>query len=108
MVGTTGTSIDAYVDGVVDKAVDGHVHTDNSAQVYTKDLKKRFPLCLGSENPVLRSPAASVTFPLSDDMKELANALPVLMEEYDGVGLAAPQVGQSYRMLAITTWRERK
>lgn len=60
---------------------------------------------LGRDHPVLRAQAQIVDFPLSTSLQELAQVLPVLMEAYNGVGLAAPQVGQSYRMLAMTQWR---
>lgn len=64
-------------------------------------------------NPVLREYAEKVTFPLSDENKELAKKMmeyleisqnPDLAEEYGlraGVGLAAPQVGVSLQMASV-------
>lgn len=64
-------------------------------------------------NPVLRSRAQELTFPLSDEEKEMGHKMmeylevsqdEKLAEKYHlraGVGLAAPQVGSSTRMAAV-------
>lgn len=50
---------------------------------------------------VLRTPAKDVSFPLSQEVKTLAKAMKDTLFKLNGVGLAAPQVGVSLRMLAI-------
>ncbi|MDO1605296.1 peptide deformylase [Lactobacillus sp. YT155] len=64
-------------------------------------------------NPVLRKVAQKVTFPLSKENKQLADDMmeylvnsqdPVLGQKYGlraGVGLAAPQVGESVAMASV-------
>ncbi|WP_056998005.1 peptide deformylase [Fructilactobacillus fructivorans] len=66
-------------------------------------------------NPVLRNQAKPVKFPLSDEDRELGEKMmkylevsqdPELCKKYHlraGVGLAAPQVGQSKSMAAVLT-----
>ena len=41
-------------------------------------------------------------------MEDFADILLALMYEYDGVGLAAPQLGKNIRMIAVTQWKETK
>jgi peptide deformylase len=50
---------------------------------------------------VLTTPAESVTFPLSSDDKKLITAMKVKLMALGGVGLAAPQVNVSKRIIAI-------
>ncbi|MFC6465365.1 peptide deformylase [Marinilactibacillus sp. GCM10026970] len=64
-------------------------------------------------HPTLRKIAEKVDFPLSEDIKQLANELlqflinsqdPEIAEEYElraGVGIAAPQVNVSSQLLAV-------
>ena len=64
-------------------------------------------------NPVLRKVAEPLTFPLSDHYKKLADDMmeylinsqdPKIAEKHQlraGVGLAAPQVGESVQMAAL-------
>ena len=64
-------------------------------------------------NPVLRQIAKPLTFPLSDEYKKLADDMmeylinsqdPKIAEKHQlraGVGLAAPQVGESVQMAAL-------
>ena len=49
-------------------------------------------------NPVLRTPAQAVTFPLAGEVRSLIDDMMATMREADGVGIAAPQV---YQPLAI-------
>jgi peptide deformylase len=65
-----------------------------------KRLSKIYPLVIGADAPVLRTLAKAVV--LTSEMRRLALDLIELMWEYDGVGLAAPQIGQSLRMFAYT------
>lgn len=40
------------------------------------------------------------------DIKQLAEDMKVVCREYDGVGLAAPQIGLPIKMIYITHWRK--
>lgn len=66
-------------------------------------LKHLYPLQVGAANPLLRTVCAPVET-ITDEIKVLADALIELMRYHKGVGLAAPQVGQTIRMAAITQW----
>jgi len=68
-----------------------------------KELEKEYPLEFGVDNPVLRTSCPKVT-QIDDDVKELGLALQKLVWAYEGVGIAAPQVGHSVRIAAITQW----
>ena len=50
---------------------------------------------------VLRSIAAELKFPLSAQDKDLINQMKKKVVELEGVGLAAPQVGYSLKIIAI-------
>ena len=52
-------------------------------------------------NPVLRTPARPVPFPLSDEVRELIDDMLATMREADGVGIAAPQVHQSLAIFIV-------
>lgn len=67
-------------------------------------IQDKYPLVIGVNNPLLREKSKQITFPLSQDLKDLYKALPVLMEKYDGVGLAAIQVGIPVQMAVTTQW----
>jgi peptide deformylase len=43
-----------------------------------------------------------------EDIQDFSMILLSLMYEYDGIGLAAPQLGQNIRMIAVTQWKEQK
>lgn len=64
-------------------------------------LKEQYPLQFGVDNPVLRSVCDEVET-ITSEIQALYTALWELVWEYDGVGLAAPQVGKTVRMAAIT------
>lgn len=51
-------------------------------------------------NPILRKKAAPIT-EITDEIKELAEAMIPLMYSEDGIGLAAPQVAKSVRMIVV-------
>ncbi len=53
-------------------------------------------------NPILRKKAKPVLV-FDDALKALVNEMNETMVEYDGVGLAAPQVGQSIQLVVIDT-----
>ncbi len=67
---------------------------------------QRFPLQYGANNPILRTITAPVDH-TDPSVQEVVEALKNLLHEYDGVGLAAPQIGQDMRAIAITR-RNRK
>ena len=50
---------------------------------------------------ILRAPAELVVFPLSEEMKKLAKDMLDTVPVADGIGLAAPQVGRSVRLIVI-------
>jgi len=55
----------------------------------------------------LRKVAEPVTFPLSDEVKQLVQDMADTMYDAPGVGLAAPQIGVSLRVAVTdTTWRD--
>lgn len=66
-----------------------------------RDLEAKYPLILGVDNPILRTPCSLVTT-ITPEIKELGEALQKLVRAYEGVGLAAPQIGASWRMAAFT------
>ncbi len=66
-------------------------------------LKKMYPLQIGINNPILRQKSKEIQV-ISDDIKNFAEVLLALMYEYDWVGLAAPQIGQNIRIIAVTKW----
>ncbi|RUQ78847.1 peptide deformylase [Legionella septentrionalis] len=50
---------------------------------------------------ILKTPAANVPFPLHHEDKQLIRAMKKKLYELEGVGLAAPQVNMSKRIIAI-------
>lgn len=64
-------------------------------------LKQQYPLQLGADNSILRTVSSEIAH-ISSEVQELAHALELLVREYEGVGLAAPQIGKNMRMVAIT------
>ncbi len=52
-------------------------------------------------NKILREPAEPVKFPLSKEIKKLTKDMIDTVQNADGIGLAAPQVGKSLRVVVI-------
>ena len=52
-------------------------------------------------NEVLRKPTEPVTFPLSPAIKKLTKDMIDTVKNADGIGLAAPQVGKSVKLIVI-------
>src|SRR5579862_3269838 len=52
-------------------------------------------------DPVLRKPTEPVTFPLSKEMVKLTKDMIDTVRAADGIGLAAPQVGKSAKLIVI-------
>ncbi|MCK9467476.1 MAG: peptide deformylase [Candidatus Absconditabacterales bacterium] len=71
------------------------------------NLKKFYPIQTGIDNKILRTKSKEID-KINSDILEFSEILMELMYEYDGVGLAAPQIGKNIRMLAITFWKENK
>ncbi|HOG15553.1 MAG TPA: peptide deformylase [Candidatus Absconditabacterales bacterium] len=71
------------------------------------NLKKFYPIQTGLDNKILRKKSKTIDS-IDQDILEFAEILMELMYEYDGVGLAAPQIGRNVRMIAITYWKETK
>lgn len=57
---------------------------------------------------VLRHPAASVAFPLSEVDQQVIAEMKILLEKLKGVGLAAPQVGIEKKILIYTISEQAK
>ena len=64
-------------------------------------LKRHYPLVYWADNSLLRSVCQDI-LKITNKHKVLAKNLLILMHEYDGVGLAAPQIWKLYRMAAVT------
>jgi peptide deformylase len=52
-------------------------------------------------NKILRQPAEPVTFPLSKEMVKLTQDMVDTVRKADGIGLAAPQVGKSVKLIIV-------
>ena len=72
-----------------------------------KNIEAFYPLQIGEDNKILRTKSNEIK-EINDEIKEFAKILSHLMWKYDGVGLAAPQIGENIQMIAITTRKETK
>lgn len=70
------------------------------------NLKKKYPLVIGQDNPMLRATAQEVMV-FDKDLEEYWEELAELMFEYDWVGLASPQIWKSIRVISVL-WLEKK
>ncbi|MBI5530367.1 MAG: peptide deformylase [Candidatus Doudnabacteria bacterium] len=52
-------------------------------------------------NEILRKPTKPVTFPLSKEIQKLSKDMIDTVRNADGIGLAAPQVGKSVKVIVI-------
>ncbi|HYV33445.1 MAG TPA: peptide deformylase [Candidatus Limnocylindria bacterium] len=52
-------------------------------------------------DPLLRKPTEPVSFPLSKEMVKLTKDMIDTVKQADGIGLAAPQVGKSVKLIII-------
>ncbi len=68
-------------------------------------MKAEYPLQTWANNKILRTVAKPID-KITKDVKVFAKILLNKMYEYEGVGLAAPQIGVSKRMIAVTFWKE--
>ena len=70
-------------------------------------IKVFYPLQTWENNKILRKKSDRVDI-FDDEIKDFAEILLDLMYAYDGVWLAAPQVGKNIRVIATTQWKEMK
>lgn len=63
-------------------------------------IKANYPVQTWLHNEILRKKSIEVT-KITDEIKEFADILHTGMQLYDGVGLAAPQIGRNIRMVAV-------
>lgn len=68
-------------------------------------LKIFYPLETGEHNSVLRKWGEKI-LQINEEIKLFSEVLMSLMWEYDGVGLAAPQIGKNIAMIATTQWKK--
>lgn len=73
-------------------------------------LTNFFPLQFWKDNKQLRAVCKELDWEdiASDPIQLLCYALRELMWEYDWVGLAAPQIGQDVRIIAVSSWIEKR
>ncbi len=67
---------------------------------------KQYALLTGPMNPTLRAIATSVP-KITRDIKIFCDILLEKMYSFEWVGLAAPQIGVSQRIIAVTFWKEK-
>lgn len=60
---------------------------------------------LGKDDEILRADNQELSFPLSDEIKDLIEDMKLTVKKAPGIGLAAPQVGKNL-MLAIINLEE--
>lgn len=56
-------------------------------------------------DPILRKRCRSITA-ITDQIKELVQSMIAIMDKYDGIGLAAPQVGRDIRLFVLRNYIE--
>lgn len=66
----------------------------------------KYPLITGARAPILRAVAQSVP-KITKDVKKFCDIILDKMYDYEGVGLAAPQIGVSQRIIAVSFWKEK-
>ena len=54
-------------------------------------------------HPVLRTPALPVSLPASEIIRTLADDMLATLREANGVGIAAPQVGEGFRLFIVAS-----
>lgn len=54
-------------------------------------------------NPILKKVAENVKFPVDSVFRKFVKEMFTAMKHYDGIGLAAPQVGKSIQLMVINT-----
>jgi peptide deformylase len=67
-------------------------------------LKSKYPLVIGQNELALRTKCTPIET-ITPTVRKLAKAMSELVHEYDGVWLAAPQLGYTIRLIATTQWK---
>jgi peptide deformylase len=67
-------------------------------------LKSKYPLVIGQNELALRTKCTPIQT-ITPTVRKLAKAMSQLVHEYDGVWLAAPQLGYTIRLIATTQWK---
>ena len=70
-------------------------------------LSRFYTIQTWANNPILRTKSKEIK-KIDKDLVDLANDMIDLMYEHDWVGLAAPQIGENIRMIAVTSRKETK
>ena len=71
------------------------------------ELSKFYPIQIGGDNQILRRKSEKIT-EIDDNLIEFWNILLSLMYENDWVWLAAPQIWENIRMIAVTSRKDTK
>ena len=61
----------------------------------------------GINNPILRTVSDHIE-EINEELEEFCDSLMTMMRKHDGVGLAAPQVGQNIRIIATSQRQQKK
>lgn len=67
----------------------------------------KYSLVTGAESAILRKKSLPIADPLAPEIQQLIADSFVAMHEFDGIGLAAPQIGVSLRLAVIEINTER-
>ncbi len=67
----------------------------------------KYSLVTGAESAILRKKSLPIADPLAPEIQQLIADMFVAMHEFDGIGLAAPQIGVSLRLAVIEINTER-
>jgi len=70
-------------------------------------MKNNYSLQIGKDNKVLRTKSANIK-EITPEIKKFTNMLTQLMNERDGVWLAAPQIWENIRIISTTQRKEWK
>ncbi|UFX83075.1 peptide deformylase [Candidatus Absconditicoccus praedator] len=68
-------------------------------------MGSEYNLQTGLNNPILREKSVSIK-EIDADILSFADVLKDMMYKYDGMGLAAPQIGVNKRIIIVTFWDE--
>jgi peptide deformylase len=71
------------------------------------DLPHEYELLTGARNPILRSVSQPVK-KITKEVREFCAILIDKMYDYNGVGLAAPQIWRLERIISVTFWKKDK
>jgi len=69
-------------------------------------MKELYSLEIGERNPILRAVSKPVT-KITKDIKEFSDIILDKMYEFEWVGLAAPQIWVSQRIIAVSFWDDK-